>query len=369
MKLPSFTLPSWAQAKRWQAAPIGLELGQEGLRLVQFEQGQQGPRLVAAAHLPYPCSRDELLSRKVAWREWLQAGLNQHGFSGRQVVSCLPADEVRIFPVSVGPTPEDMDAAVAQAVLSRLQGEATQMVMDYVPIRSHAADSQREALVAVAKPESVDAHLAHLEAAGLEPVALEVGPVALARLTGYSNQGSSPDHYPHALLINFGRLRSHVSVIWGRRLVLDREIAFAESVLLARLTRALELDPDTAQRLLLKMGLLEDQANDDEFTQALIEVLQPELGLLVSEINRTLVYTASRSRGQGIDQVYLCGSVSRYPGVDQLLQKRLSLPVKVMDPFTTFESALSPLEREALEPIASVAVATGLALRGWSSHA
>ena len=369
MKLPTLTLPAWAQASHWRPAAIGLELGQEEVRLVQFDRGTQGPRLVAAATLPYPCSREALLQQPAQWRRWLQAGLAQHGFAGRRVVSCLPAEEVRIFPVTVSPGPEDMDSAVAQAVTVRLQGEAQQVVMDYVPIRSHAADSQGEALVAVAKPESVHTHLAHLEAAGLEPVALEVGPVALARLTGYSNQGGGPERYPHALLINFGRQRSHVSVIWGRRLVLDREIAFAESVLLARLTRALELDPDTAQRLLLKMGLVEDQANDDEFTQALIEVLQPELGLLVSEINRTLVYTASRSRGQGIDQVFLCGSVSRYPGVDQLLQRRLALPVKVMDPFTTFESALKPLEREALEPIAGVAVATGLALRGWSHHA
>ncbi|TDM08582.1 MAG: hypothetical protein C4K60_03930 [Ideonella sp. MAG2] len=82
-----------------------------------------------------------------------------------------------------------------------------------------------------------------------------------------------------------------------------------------------------------------------------------------------MVYTASRSHGQGIDQVFLCGSVSRYPGVDRLLQSRLSLPVKVMNPFEPFESALNNLEHEALEPVSSVAVATGLALRGWRQHA
>ena len=359
-------------ARRARRPAIGLQLAEERINLVQFAGDPAAPRLHAAASEAYPEPRDELLSRPAAWRTWLRGVLAGNGFDGRRVVSCLPAAELRLFPVSctVGPD-QDFETVLAQVLRERLRDEIAETIADYLPIRNEDGhDAQREALVAVASRARVMAHLGHLTAAGLDPVALELGPAALARLLAFVNTADTRSPYPHVLVINFGRRHSHVSVIWGRRLVLDREIDFAEDLLVRKVSKVLEMTPDMALRLLLSKGLgAEGAAAAGDFAQTLSEVLQAEIALLVGEINKTLVYTASRSRGRGVDQIYLLGSVGRYPGVDALLQQLLSVPVTLLDPFAAFEGALAAPTRARLSTRAGMAVAAGLALREFRGHA
>ncbi|MBP6675832.1 MAG: pilus assembly protein PilM [Vitreoscilla sp.] len=377
------TLSTTALARlrhRAQPMAMGLHLGEERLNLVQFESVAGALRLRAAAALAYPVPRADLLAQPGRWRAWLRGRLAEHHFAGRRVVTCLPANQVRLFPVHCPLAPgQSAEAAIMQALRERLQGEIASSVVDYLPIRSDdAATDCSDALAAVAPREAVLGHLQLMEAGGLNPVALEVGPGALARLVAMVNVADGRVDYPHVLVINFGRQSSHVSVVWGRRLVLDREIDFAEAVLVQRVASVLELSPEMARRLLVTKGLGAGGADageagpaphDSEMAQTLGEVLRPEIALLMAEINKTLVYTASRSRGRGIDQIYLLGSVAQYTGVSSLLQQQLKVPVQVLDPLRTFPGALGAAARAPLAPLAGMAVAAGLALREAPRHA
>lgn len=373
------TLPTKALARlgrHGQPMAMGLYLGEERLNLVQFESVADTLRLRAAASLAYPMARADLLAQPKPWRAWLRGALAEHHFAGRRVVTCLPADVVRLFPVHCTLAPgQSAETAITQALRERLQGEIASSVVDYLPIRNDdAATDRSDALAAVAPREAVMGHLRLMEAAGLDPVALEVGPGALARLVAHVNVADVRGEFPHVLVINFGRQSSHVSVVWGRRLVLDREIDFAEAALVQRVANVLELSPEMARRLLATKGLgggdqAEPAGHDGELAQTLAEVLRPEIALLMAEINKTLVYTASRSRGRGIDQIYLLGSVAQYTGVDSLLQQQLKVPVQVLDPLRPFPGALSAAARAQLAPLAGMAVAAGLALREGPGHA
>jgi Tfp pilus assembly PilM family ATPase len=65
-----------------------------------------------------------------------------------------------------------------------------------------------------------------------------------------------------------------------------------------------------------------------------------------------------------VDQIYLLGSAGRYPGVDRLMQQLLSIPVEVLNPFRTFRSPIPAASLDRLMPIAGIALACGLGLRG-----
>jgi len=374
MKLTALTRHLLARFSRGPShKAMGLQFAEERVNLVQFAADGAGQvRLHAAASVAYPESREALLARPAALKAWLRGVRAEHGFQGSRVVSCLPAAELRLFPVSCSVVAgQGFEQALAQVLRERLRDEINDAVVDFLPIRNDDGDTdQREALVAVAPRAKVMAHLDLLTAVGLAPVALEVGPAALARLVACVNTADVRTPFPHVLAINFGRRHSHVSVIWGRRLVLDREIAFAESMLVDKVAKVLELSPEMAQRLLLSKGLgAEGATPTGDFAQTLVEVLHTEITSLVAEINKTLVYTASRSRGRGIDQIYLLGSVGRYPGVDGLLQQLLAVPVTVLDPFSSFASSLPAQPRGQLGARAGMAVAAGLALRECSGHA
>lgn len=353
---------------------IGLDLSAERLNIVQFDDAAEAPVLRAAASIPYGVGREQLLADPKALRQLLREAFDSHGFKGRRVMTCLPASELRIFPISVALAPgQDEAAAVAADLRTRLGAELDTAVVDYMPIRGDdSAPTQRDALVALAPRDRVLAYLNALERAGLEVAALDIGPAALARLIAQVNQADARAEHPHTLALNFGRHRSHICVVWGRRLVLDREIEFSEQAVLNRVTRSLGVDETMAQRLLLEKGLGVDaqgSADDADIARTLAEVLRPDFAALVAEVNKTLIYTASRSRGRGVDQVYLLGSAGRYPGVDRMMQSLLSIPVEVLNPFRVFRSPMAVGELDRMRPIAGIALACGLGLRGLRSHA
>ena len=318
--------------------------------------------------LPYAGGREALLANPGSLKALIARALATRPFSGREVVSCLPAADVSIMTLTYQRAAgEDDTAAIVRELRERLKAELDKSVIDYVAIRGEDAGSaERSAIVAAAPRERVLAYLAALRSAGLEPVALDIGPAALARLVSALDTAG---RYPNALLVNFGQNRSYMSVIWGRRLMLDREFDFGEARLAARLGRTLDMPEDAALRLLYEHGFGSAAgAGADEVARTICEVLRPEFTGLVAEVNKTLIYTASKTRGQSVERVYLLGSVARYPGVAQTMQHLLAMPVEVVNAFGVFASRDDAAVQEELEPIAGIGLATGLALRGRGEH-
>lgn len=373
MRLPGNLLAPLTRFAAGATGEIGLDLSQERANLVQFDNPAGELQIRAAASLPYPCSRNEFLADPRQLKMLVRQARNEHDFKGRRVVSCLHPTELQIFPI--GYTVEqgrDEAAAILGELRERLKDALDSSVIDYLPIRKEDGEpARREALVAVAPRERVLRHLDLLEAAGLEPGAIDIGPAALARLVSFVNAKDPRAQHPNALVINFGSARSYLSVVWGRRLILDREIEFGERALIERVVRLLGMSEDMALRLLHECGFGGEpprQGGDSEMAQTLCEVLRPELASLTAEVNKTLIYTASKSRGRSIDRIYLLGSISRYPGIDRLVHDMLAVPVELLDPLRAFGEPARAADVARLRPIAGIALACGLALRGFRHH-
>jgi Tfp pilus assembly PilM family ATPase len=198
----------------------------------------------------------------------------------------------------------------------------------------------------------------------LQVEALDIGPIALTRLASWiaSPDAQSPSNM---LLINFGSVGSYITVVWGRRLMLDRGIEFAEQRLLAKVATLLDMPAHEAEQLLVKHGFGTGAATpeSEELSRTLKEVLLTEFAALVAEVGKTLIYTASKTRGRTVDKIYLLGSIARYPGIGELLSDLLAMPVEVLEPFSIFPHRLSNAQSASLSPHSRFAVATGLALR------
>jgi len=353
-------------ARASQPPPIGADFAAHGLNLVQAAPRDGGFSLMAAASLPYPVPRAELLAAPGELARFVGTALAASPFKGRRVLSALPPADVRILPLTLPPAPNQSEAqAVAKAAAEQLGVDGARSVLDYYPIRGADGDtSGRQVLVAAADKTRVLDYLAMLEAARLEPVALDIGPAAIARLLA-AIHGS--DIGQSTLLLNFGSARSFVTVIWGRRLMLDREIDFGEDQLAATLAAALELPQATATSLLREHGMggrAASQRSDGahaELRRAIHEVLHPACLALADELAHTQVYVASRTRGSTISRVYLNGSLARYPDIQARIGELIDVPVHLLDPFGAFHEA----PRQDGDRIGrEIALAAGLALRG-----
>lgn len=348
------------------ARPIGADFAATRLNLVQCALDDERWQLRAAASVAYPMPREALLAAPRELARFVDGALAQAPFRGRRVVAALAPADVRILPLTVQVAAGQTEAqAVARAAAEQLGERAAAHVIDYYQVRGADMDGgERQVLLAAAPRERVLATLAMLESARLEPVALDIGPSAIGRLLA-ALHGS--DVGQSVALLNFGSARSYLTVIWGRRLMLDREIAFGEDMLAGAVAGALDLPADTAASLLRQHGIgaraaAPDQTPQGELRRALRAILHPACQALADELAHTQVYVASRTRGSSISRLYLNGSLARYPDIGARIAELIDVPVHLLNPFDAFPS--SPPDLAASEGASAIALATGLALRG-----
>ena len=362
-------------SQRNNVGPIGMELAIEKIHLVQLEKDSSGKiRYHAKKSLAYSCTREELLASPVKLKKLLQQAFKSESFSGRKVVTVMPANNVRIMSVTYQVNKGQKDeAALLKLMEHRIQGDLNDYVIDYLPVRVNNEGEDRLAVLAYAKRENIINYLESIRKAGLEVKAMEIGPSAIKRLIGTI---SKVEHSDNVLVINFGGTKSYMTLISGRRLLFDHEVEFGEQPLLTQLSSLLEVTLDAARELINKHGLaldnhsvsLSKEETGIDIPKSINEILKPLFMKLADEINRALIYAASETRGEPVKHVYLLGSIARWKGADKMLNLLVNIPVSIPNPIMMFGSD-DEIENEHVDDnISEIAVATGLALHSVAGN-
>lgn len=348
---------------------IGLDCSLTELHLVQMEiDDAKQIQLRAQATLPFPNSREEMMNSPKLMRSLVQKALSQEPFKGRSVVSTLPSDGTTISPVTYKVRPGQSEAqAIASVMRERVGEEISDYVLDYLQVRSERAD-EHLAIVAMAKREIVINYLELLRLSGVVVDRLEIGPVAIRRLIAAMGP---KDQHENVIALNFGRQTSFLTVISGRRLLLDQTIAFGEDRFLADIVQALDLPIDAVQKLIdrcifdpLALAAECESAVDLDASRTLQDIVKPSLVQLAELLNRTLIYIASQTRGEPVNRIYLLGSLARWRGIGELLNTLVRVNVEtVPSPIAGFCLDGKAYSRNG-SPSPETAIATGLALGG-----
>jgi type IV pilus assembly protein PilM len=347
---------------------IGLECSLTEMHLVQLEADGTGKLSVyALASVAYPCSRDELFNSPKTMRTLVRQALSIDKFQGHKIVSTLPSSNLQVIPVSYHISSGMSDDEALLALLAeRLDGDLTDYVIDYTRVRSDQLDEDRQAIVAVAERNFVIRYLEVLRKSGLDVIHLEIGPTAIRRLISAK---STQNEYENVLAINFGRKTSYITVISGSRLLFDQEIRFGEDDLHARLSECLDMPTESVRHLINEYSfdpgsvnnVPEPQNPDTDISSTLQQIVKPGFLKLAEEINRALIYTASQTRGESVNRIYLLGSIARWQGCDALLSSLIHLDVEtILNPLQDFSYKRGTTDTTSPE----VAVATGLAMHG-----
>jgi type IV pilus assembly protein PilM len=276
----------------------------------------------------------------------------------------------------LGKNESDIDALL-MALKRRVHDDLSEFVIDYLPIKPDVIErNERMALVAMARQDIVEQYLDLLTGCGLEVAALEIGPVAIRRLI---NTMATTEQPQKVLTVTFGAERTYLTVIWNNELLFDRKIDFGMEAIISVISRAFDVSAETALEVLHKYGLAEaatplcsdedsladidDDDDDSGIKNVIFDVLNPSFVNLAAEIRDILVYVASETRGGAVEQIYLMGSLARLSGIDSVVDKLISIPVKIINPFYGIAVDAPSSMIADLGPVAGLAVATGLALR------
>ena len=360
-----------------RVGPIGVDIALEAIHLVQLEHRENGtPAVRAKVSLPIQSSRDEILQHPHEFRSLVRRAIASGRFQGKKAVLALPSSLFRTVSINYQHTGSERGeaAAILRVMKDRLEGDLGNYVLDYLPVRGRPKNDEKLALVAVSERQKVLNFLELTRKAGLDATALEIGPLAISRLTQVITRGGES---AAILVVNSGRRASYLTLISGSSLLFDQEVAVGEHSLVKHVCETLDMPEETARRLLSQTGIGSGSQNDpvaeaiDEsgLYKTLSEILKPQFLKLVEEIKRAFLYAASETRGRGVTQVYLLGSIARWPGAEQLLGKLCGSQVETIpDPLAMFPSSEKGGATMASHSAPEIAVATGLALRGVNVH-
>ena len=357
--------------------PIGIDFGLEAMHLVQLAASAgKAPAVRARTSLAYDSPRREVLANPHQFRSLMKRALDADNFYGRKAVIAIPSGMFRTVSINyqcAGGKDKEA-AAVLRVMKDRLDGDLADYVLDYLPVKSRSKKDERLALVAVSEREPILKVLELARKARLDVEALEIGPVAISRLVGALSLASGSSN---VLIINSGRRASYLTVISGTDLLFDQEVRFGENLLVRQAAETLDMSEAMARDLVLRSGVRSaglahssaDELDEAGLGSAIAEILKPQFMKLVDEIKRVCLYAASETRGGAVTQVYLLGSVARWPGSDELLTRLTGVEVaKIPDPLALFPTNENKSDAGGDSSAPEIVVATGAALRRMQHH-
>ncbi|MCB1753930.1 MAG: hypothetical protein KDJ38_00315 [Gammaproteobacteria bacterium] len=349
--------------------PIGFDLGRSSVRAVQVQSGPVRPTLKAAIYKKYPCARQELFADPGLFREFVRSAMDGQGFNGRKIVTCTPAEHLRLLTLEYPVSDQVPEAQVIlELVQNQVKEDISELVIDYIPSRAPGESGKRTALVAIANLQKQIEFLEMLRGAGLSVAGVEIGPIAIRRLV---EKVSRIEETPNILVVNCGTESTYLTVTSGRRLMLDRGVKFGERNVVEKIAAALQMTPKEAERLLYGYGvdssrqneeLLGGMINSRDIVGTILGIVTPAFHELTREIEKIVAYARAQLHGADIQQIYLLGSLSRWPGAERFLASLMHLPVKVLNPFESFECGVGLQSTLDSLPVSGMAVATGCAL-------
>ena len=161
-----------------RAYSIGVDIGDDCLKLVQLRDNGKGISLIASSTENLP---KDVKPGSSQWQRWAIDAMRQltsnGDFQGKEVIAAMPTSELFIDHIRM---PKADDSRLNDAIFSRIKQKLPfepvqeNTMMKYIPME------QDNVLVIATERKIIDRHLAIYEKAGLSIKSIGVWPVALA---------------------------------------------------------------------------------------------------------------------------------------------------------------------------------------------
>ncbi len=161
-----------------QSHLIGVDLGNDCLKLAQLANGSDQTALLAGQYVYRPA---DVTAGTARWQRWAvevmrEATGNGH-FKGKEVVAALPANEVFIDHIR---WPKKFDGKIEDAIFAKIKQKLPFEPLQKNTLIKYIPTEQDNVIVLATERTVIDRHLAIYERAGLAIKSIGVWPVALA---------------------------------------------------------------------------------------------------------------------------------------------------------------------------------------------
>ena len=355
-----------------KARPIGLDIGHNDIRMIQLADGDDDLHVVAAEKVRLdPELGDDDKKRRKFIVSAISEILVKSGFRGRNVVSCLPNEVLKIKSLRLDTTSDEqiktlMEEELAQKFdLDPLNDEVRYIRAGNV---YHGNETKSEIIFFGTEKENIVRHITLLEEAGLRPVAIDIVPLALFR-TFQTSLRRQEDEQLISLLLDVGTVFTTAIIGRGKRITFVKQIPIAGYHFNEQVASKLGISVNEATMLRLKIKNSNADAIDASTRQTVADAMNQVIEKLVKEISLCVQYYSVTFRGERPAEAVFAGGEAYETMLLDTLKRHLGVEIKVAQPLRGFDLTKTHLASDGKDTLCEWAVAVGLAMKGWEFSA
>ena len=337
----------------------GLDLGSSAVKAVELRRVRAGFELVRAGLEPLepgamaegaigdPDSVAEAI-RRVFSRSRIRARKVATSVSGHSVIAkklTLPAM-----------SPEELEESIQWEARQVIPFDLSDVHLDHQVLGDASAAGDTQVLLVAARKERVASRLGAIARAGLSPLIVDVDGFALQNAYE-ANYG--PGSEVTAALLHIGAAVTNLVVTRGGVPLFTRDLSAGGNQVTGLLQKELRIGFEEAERMKRESGVEALEAGPAG------ALLHSVVETLLLEIRKSLDLFEAGAEGESIQRVYVSGGCSGLAGLVERLQSGLDPPLELLDPFKSIAVGRGVNEESLYQQAPSLAVAVGLALRGF----
>jgi type IV pilus assembly protein PilM len=336
---------------------IGVDIGSSAVKLVQLRALKEGYQLQSIGTLPLPAEAivDNTLMDSSSVVETVKQLVGSLNIKAKEVGCSISGNSVIIRKISLPVMPvEELEDQIQWEAEQYIPFDINDVNVDFQILSPDEQDpSKMNVLLVASKKDIIDDYQTVFAEAGLKLVVMDVDSFAV--------QNAYEMNYPTeqnevVALVNIGASIINLNIVSGGVSLFTRDVQMGGNLYTEEIQKQFGVSGEDAEAKKL--------AAADSDDPRLKDILQRVNESMSQEIRRSLDFYNSTAGEGKISKVYLSGGAAKTARLLETVQRRLALPVEMLNPFlkvTVNEKEFDARLLQELAPLVTVAV--GLATR------
>ena len=339
---------------------VALDIGSSSIKLVEAAVDKSGYRVLKLGIVTTPenAIQNNMVVDARTVAESIKQLIKESGVRSKQVIAAVPGRSVIMKKVQMPKQePAELEANIEFEAQNVIPENLENVNLDHQVLSQSDDGNQMDVLLVAVKKEIVNSYTDAIEQAGLEPAVMDVDYFALENMfeANYGGEGLNGV----VGLVHIGAQNTCISLLHNGISTFTGDLSIGGAYFTDALASQTGLTTAAAENFKLT-GVVDEQKGLD-----LATLMQPTAEELAEEIRRTVsLYGMVPSDDvDGLKMIYLSGGGAKLTGLRALLEDRIGLPLRLSEPFKSFNINKNIDREYLLESAPSFAVAAGLAIR------
>ena len=338
---------------------LGLDIGSSAIKLLELRETKTGYQLVNFGVEPLPPETivDSTIMNAPAVVSAIRKLISAHQVKTKNVCTSVSGHSVIIRKITLPlMTEEEIEGNIQWEAEQYIPFDINEVNIDYQRLESESEDQESlDVLLVAVKKDMVNDYTAVINEAGLSPLIMDIDAFCIQNMFEMNHE---PQKGKVNALVNIGSAVININIIRNGNSVFTRDMSIGGNHFTEELQKQLNVSFDEAEKLKLNAGSGSDREGE------IREVIDSISSSIALEIQRSLdFFTATSSVGH-ISKVYIVGGAAMTPGLKEIIENQIGIPVEPINPFNNIEINPKNFQLDYINDVSPLAgVAIGLALR------